>query len=213
MPCPVVVRSSVESWTTTTSPSRVWWTSSSTRSTPSPIAPGKPVRLFSGQRRAPPRWAAIAGPPAPAAAAEVGPISASPASSVAAPACHPPPRHRSRVRPRLVLDQLLDVPTEIVLQPHEVTDPGAVPVGDEPSGPAPAFDPQNVEAPRDGVDRLDSFRDFPGVRVPAVVPSVGVLEVLIPRRPELERPHEERGRWLVARRRPVRKMLLNEVEL
>src|SRR5215470_13706903 len=154
MPCPVVVRSSVGSWMTTTSPSRVWWTSISTRSTPSPIAPRKAVRLFSGQRRAPPRCAAIAGP---AAAGATGPISARPASSVAAPGCHRAPRRPSRVRPRPILHQLLDVATEIVLQPHEVANAGTVPVGLEPSRPAPALDAEHVEAARHGVDRLDSL--------------------------------------------------------
>ena len=54
-PCPSVVRSSVGSWITTSTPSREGWTSNSTPSMPSARVRRKPSRLFSGQRLRAPR--------------------------------------------------------------------------------------------------------------------------------------------------------------
>jgi len=58
-PVPSVVRSTVASWITMTTPSRLWCTSSSMRSLPSAMALWNASRLFSGQRAAPPRCAAM----------------------------------------------------------------------------------------------------------------------------------------------------------
>ena len=56
-PLPVVVRSSVSSWITTTSLSRVRWTSNSILSLPAAIAAPKAARVFSGACPENPRWA------------------------------------------------------------------------------------------------------------------------------------------------------------
>src|SRR5712691_2237277 len=83
-PWPLVVRSSVGSWMTITSPSLDRWTSNSMKSAPRATAFRKARRLFSGQRRAPPRCAAsnVAGfPCAPAEPATMAsPTSAQPAT-------------------------------------------------------------------------------------------------------------------------------------
>src|SRR6266850_4236351 len=82
-PWPFVVRSSVGSWMTITSPSLDRWTSNSMKSAPRATAFRKARRLFSGQRRAPPRCAASSvvgfpcAPPEPATMAR--PKSAQPA--------------------------------------------------------------------------------------------------------------------------------------
>src|ERR1700730_8422535 len=74
-PEPEVVRSSVASWMTMTSPSRERCTSNSMKSAPRTTAFLKASRLFSGQRSAPPRCAArsvageVCGAPAPTIAA------------------------------------------------------------------------------------------------------------------------------------------------
>src|SRR5438552_5409963 len=83
-PWPFVVRSSVGSWMTITSPSLDRWTSNSMKSAPRATAFRKARRLFSGQRRAPPRCAArsVAGFPCPPTepATTASPKSAQPAT-------------------------------------------------------------------------------------------------------------------------------------
>ena len=56
-PEPLVVRSSVSSWWTTTTPSADRWTSSSRPSAPAAIPRSNAAMVFSGPRAHPPRWA------------------------------------------------------------------------------------------------------------------------------------------------------------
>ena len=56
-PCPSVVRSTVASWQTTSSPSAVAWTSSSIPVAPASIARSMAKRVDDGHSQAPPWWA------------------------------------------------------------------------------------------------------------------------------------------------------------
>src|SRR5262249_34022948 len=171
-PLPVVVRSSVGSWMTTTSPSFERWTSNSMKSAPRASAFRKASRLFSGHSAAPPRWAA-------SSVAGLSCAPAEPAITATAPTAQP---STSRARKLfLALDEALHEPAL-----HEEDDghrrqerhdgPGHDQVPGRQLGAAPRD--QLLEADDDGAHGFGvGDQDRP--------------EVLVP--PEDEEDHEQRG--------------------